>query len=510
MLKPDAVKDAANRMFKIRTSERSALDGVRLYWRGRQQLPAVVKSGAPDEVMVMSRSSRVNVLPIVVNSLVQSMFVEGFRPGPDSDETSNELWHVWQENRMNRKQTGIHRAAVAYGASYAVVLPGDPVPVIRGASPRAMTVLYGEDEDWPMMALEPLDRKLWRLYDEEAVYHFEAGDDGSGFEFIDANPHGMSHTPVVRFLDEEDLDRDDEPTGAVRFRSATDETTAGQVAPLMPLQDQIDLTTFSLQIAQHYGAFRQRYVIGWVAENEAEQLRASASKLWAIDEDPDDVQIGEFNQSDLSGYIESREASLRHAATLSQTPIHELTGELVNLSAEALAAAEAGHDRKVGERKTLAGESHEQVFQLVGELIDVEVPADSQVVWRDTSARAFAATVDGLGKLTQMLGVPPQELWERIPGVTQQDVERWKAIAEQGGAFEQLTAMLDRQADGFDDADDAKKKADAMSALIRSGVDPESAAAQVGLTGVEFTGAIPNTLRVPEREAGQLEERRRG
>jgi hypothetical protein len=37
----------------------------------------------------------------------------------------------------------------------------------------------------------------------------------------------------------------------------------GQVAPLMPIQDQIDLTTFGLLVAQWYGAFKQRWAIGW-------------------------------------------------------------------------------------------------------------------------------------------------------------------------------------------------------------------------------------------------------
>jgi len=45
-----------------------------------------------------------------------------------------------------------------------------------------------------------------------------------------------------------------------------------------------------------------------------------------------------------------------------------------------------------------------------------------------------------------MLGVPPQELWERVPGVTQTEIERWKAAAAEGDALANLTAMLGRQA----------------------------------------------------------------
>jgi hypothetical protein len=219
----------------------------------------------------------------------------------------------------------------------------------------------------------------------------------------------------------------------------------GQVSPYMPIQDQIDLTTFDLQIAQHYGAFRQRYVIGWTAKTEEEAIKASAAKLWTFKDDPESMKLGEFEQTEIKGYIDSREASLRHAASLSQTPVHELTGQLIQMSAEALAAAEAGKDRKVDERQTNQGERHEQMLGLVAKAMNTEVPSDAQVVWRDTSARSFAATIDGLGKIAQMLGVPPQELWERIPGVTRQDLERWRQAAKEGDSFAELAKVIERQ-----------------------------------------------------------------
>jgi hypothetical protein len=435
----------------FRDAERGPLDVVRRYWKGRQDLPAVIPTNAPAEVKAMARMSRVNVIAIVVDTLAQSMFVDGFRAKDDADDLA--VWQVAQRNRWDKRQTGVHRATAAYGAAYVVVLPGDPVPVMRGVSPRHMTCVYGEDPDWPLWALESLGRGLYRLYDDEAIYYVSevkrgSGEKGPAFEHVETREHGvdLGVTPVVRFLDEDDLDIEDdiEPTGG----NGVDLPMRGQVAPLVPLQDQVDLTTFSLHVAQHYSAFRQRWAIGWVPDDEAQKIKAAASQLWTFDKEPDEMKVGEFEQTSLDGFIKSREASMRHAAALSQTPVHELTGDLVQLSAEALAAAEAGKDRKVSERQALAGESHEQVFWVVGRLTGVDVPDDAQVVWRDTSARAFAATVDALGKLSQMLGVPPQELWERIPGTTKQDVERWKLEAEKGDAFSNLAAMLDRQANG--------------------------------------------------------------
>ena len=437
----DAVLQAG-RLHDVREAEAADLDSIRRYWKGRQQIPAVIPASAPREVRTMARLARVNVCSIVIDTLAQSTYVEGFRAKDDADDL--EVWAIWQANKMDARQAGIHRAAFAYGAAYAVVLPGAPRPVIRGASPRNMTVVYGEDPDWPMWALERLGGGLWRLYDEQSVYFLNRNQRGE-FAFIEERGHGMDVTPVVRYLDEQDLDADDDVAPAQARQQDSDVPMLGQIAPLIPLQDQIDLTTFGLLVAQWYSAFRQRWAIGWVAEDEEEKMKAGASQLWTFDKNPEDMKLGEFSQTDLKGYIESREASLRHAATLSQTPVHELIGELVNLSAEALAAAEAGRDRKVAERKTNLGESHEQTLWLAGRLSGIEIPDDSQVVWRDTSARAFAATVDGLGKLTTMLGIPPQELWERVPGSTRQDIERWKKAAQQGDSFKVLADLLERQ-----------------------------------------------------------------
>mgnify|MGYP003585359838 CR=1 FL=1 len=50
-----------------------------------------------------------------------------------------------------------------------------------------------------------------------------------------------------------------------------------------------------------------------------------------------------------------------------------------------------------------------------------------------------------------------------------------------------------------------KAKADALGSLIRAGVDPDDAARQVGLDGLDFTGAVPVSLRLPQADASSLE-----
>lgn len=457
---------AADMLLGVQAQERTQLDVLRRYVTGKQALPLVIPRDAPAEVRELARISRVNLIAIVVNSMVESMFVDNLRvssvptdeagaprPGEIEDVTLDEVWRAWQTNKLDRGQSGLYRAVFTYGYAYAVATAGRPVPVVRVLSPRTMTAMYGSNDDWPDLALERRRAaNRYRLYDQTHAYELGYDPEKKRFALLALAEHGSPYCPVVRYDDAQDLDLDDEPEsfaavgpGGREGANLTD-MVAGQVAPLMTLQDQADVTSFMLKSAEWYAAFRQRWVVGWTPSNAGERVKAASSQLWTFDSDPDEVKLGEFSETTLDGYLRSREGTAKFAATLSRTPVHELIGELVNLSAEALAAAEKGHDRKIDERKTGLGESHEQLAGCIGDLMGVEVPDDIEVVWRDTSARAFGAVVDGLGKLAAQLQIPPEALWEKIPGTTRQEIRHWKTLRDQGDQLGQLTGMLDQQA----------------------------------------------------------------
>lgn len=119
----------------------------------------------------------------------------------------------------------------------------------------------------------------------------------------------------------------------------------------------------------------------------------------------------------------------------------------MNLSAEALAAAESSTQRKIEEYETIFGESWELVFRLAAKAAGKPgvVTDQDEVRWRDSETRSFSAQVDALGKIAQMLEVPVSELWERIPGVTDGDVQRWREAAKNGDGIAALASALDRQ-----------------------------------------------------------------
>lgn len=418
-------------LFALRGREKPRLDRIFAYLRDDPDSRTLggLPRGAPQDVIRLARMSRVNLVKYVVNARVQGLYVQGFQTPKSPDNL--EAWNAWQRNGFDARQIGVHRAALSYGASYVTVMPSDRgVPVMRGASPRELTVAYGDDDEWPLFALERRPSGEYRLIDDTNVWHLRAPT-AEKVELVAEDPleHGMRFDgrpvcPVVRFRDTDDLD----------------DPCRGIVEPLFPLQDQINITTFGLQVAQHYGAFRQRYVIGWLAESESEALRASAARLMQFEDPPSDVQVGEFAQTDLRGYIESREATVRHMATVSQTAVHELMGQFVNLSAEALEAARASHHAALEENRTVMGESWEQLLNLSAENMGAEVDPEADVVWRDTRVRSLTEAATALGLIAEKLGVPEEELWSRLPGVPQHELRRWRRALEDRDSI-----------DGFDD-----------------------------------------------------------
>lgn len=521
MNKAQAIDAARNVLVSARSYEAQRLDRIAaamLPWTAENamgHLHAKGQTGDPHPLAGLALRAQTNFLPLVLDTFSQSMKVDNYFSS--ADKVTARPWQWWQRNKLDARQAGVHRSALQYGASYVSVLPSlvsgsEDAAFIRGISPRQMTALYGEpmewdprrdtptDDDWPIMALE-IKGPMIRLYDEKSVHFIgiknqpvsqfgwadPAYSNASNFEYIEGRDHGVGVCPIVRFQDRMLLD------GEEQF---------GIIEPLLAIQSRIDETTFEMLIAQYYSSFIQRYVIGWMPDDQAQALRQAASDTWFF-KDPD-VKVGQFDAGDLKGYLESKASAVRDLSAIGQVPAQNLGIDgISNISEAALAALETGKERKSSEIETSFGESWEQVLRTSAHITgDTESAADfaSEVKWRDATARSFAQTVDGLGKLAQMLDVPVEALWEDIPGWTKTKVDRAKVAAT---ARDLGILPVDELAD----ADAMKRKFDALGVAIRAGVDPQDAATQVGLSGTKFTGAIPVSLRPLAADATGLEDK---
>lgn len=426
-----------------RADEARRLERIRDAMRPECVMPTVELPKEPLPIMLnMARKARTNMLPLVLDTFSQVIKADGH-----SNETQ---WAYWQANQCDARQTGIHRSAMQNGAAYATVLPGEPSPVIEGVSARHMTAVYQNPsrDEWPMLALH-VDGSLIKLYDEQKVYYIgvenvprsglapnPATMYAANFTYIESRDHGLSVCPVVRFRDRMLLE------GEEQF---------GIIEPLITIQDRVDETVFGLMIAQFYAAFKQRYVIGWVPQDETEALQASASNMWTFEDS--DVQVGQLAETDLTRYLESKDSALHDMAAIAQIPVQSLGSDgISNISADTLAGMEAGKERKSDEIRTSFGESWEQVLRTCS-LIDGDTASandfSSQIRWKNTTARALGATVDALVKMVTSLGVSDKVARQFIPDWTDQLEESNAAGGSSGAtAADPLAAFLstmDRQ-----------------------------------------------------------------
>lgn len=433
--------------------EKERLDRIDNWYRWNHDSPHQPRHST-NEYKELSARAQTPWLGLVVTSVAQALYVEGYRNTTSRDDSP--AWnYAWQANGMDRRQIAVHRAALAYGLSYETVLPGENqlgerMPVIRGHSPRRMIAVYDDPagDDWPHFAMQAEPAKVsgavgyaLRVYDEKDVYFLTVDSGGTSIEYIEDREHGVGWCPITRFANLLDLEG----------------RADGEVEPFIPVAGRIDQTVFDRLVVQRFASWIVRTVAGMsIAETaDATGETPAATKLRLKVEDlliaeDENTKFDSLPASPLDGFIEAAKADIMALAAVSQTPAHELLGQIANLSAEALAAARASLSSKVDERQHSFGESHEQSLRCAAWIMGDEAGARdvaSQVRWKDTEIRSLNQAADALGKLATMLGVPVELLWEKIPGWTQTDVERAHSLLAEGDAVGNLVALLKRQGD---------------------------------------------------------------
>jgi len=441
-------RDLAKDLLAVRRDECARLDLIRDYIRGKV-CEVFVPSKAGREYHQLVKMSLTNIMPLVVSTFAQNLFIEGYRTG--RSDTNAKAWSLWQDNRMDGLQSSLFRTVVEYGLGYTMALPamldGEKSAEMLLYSPRMLTAVYDNilQDEWPVYAQavvrgydkeqrKPIRRLI--LVDDTYVIRLTAKMDSDEIdEAIEVEEHGLGVTPVVRWQ------------GA---GGNLDDQSRGEVEPLMAPQDSLNNTTFGLRSTERAQAYPQRYATGLMTEtdengNEVEPFRGGQDRVWTSDSP--DTQFGQFPAASLDGYLSSRQSTLRIITAMAQIAPYalQITDGISNLSAEALAALEAAQQRKIGEYKTVLGEAAEQHLRLASLAAGDEAgwkQRDAEVRWRDTESRSLAQLADALGKMAQMLAIPPQALWDLLPGFTDQQLQNMKKLADKEDGLAQQ-AMAD-------------------------------------------------------------------
>ena len=386
-------------------------------------------------------------LSLVVTNVAQAMYVDSV---VGAEGAVPDLWRIWLGNSMQSHQVANHRAMVAYGHTYGVVMPatdnGVDTARMRCLSPRRMACSWVDagTDLYPEYALESLSaserERRFRLYGPHFAYSI-VDREGAPYTVTEVVHHGVGVTPVVRFANMLDLDGN----------------VTGEVVPFIPTASRINKTSYDRLLAQHFNSWKVRTIAGMDLpliedDPDAEAAAIAQEKMRLAQEDiliseDADTKFGTLDSTHLDTFVTAWRADIEALAAVSQTPAHALTGQLVNLNAEALAAARSPLTQKVYERQVNAGASYGRMLRLAASVSGMdEAAADEmiRVTWQDMEIRSMSQAVDALGKAAAMLKIPARGLWNRIPGVERSDVQEWERLAEAEADNDPLKAVLRR------------------------------------------------------------------
>ena len=396
------------------------------YWRGEPPLPYGNRK-MREAYRRLQRQARTNFCELVAETLLERMKVMGFRSGTDSapdvprpgaltlpghntgpvDEVDKQAWDWWQRNNLDADAGLVHRAAVVMSRSYVIaglndhdeddlsttpkvlVTPEDPRQVIHEASPEnrrkilaALKTWWDDVESCQFAVLYLPDsicyfRTTNRSKDDTTpLWDLRAWDiDDSEYpDGVADNPLGRP--PVVPFINRPDMSG----FGLGEFETVTD------------IQDRINTQVLDRLVVSAMQAYRQRWATGIDATDENGNPDADfdpgADLLWAVP-DPD-AKFGEFNPTDLSSLLKAVEADVAHLAAITRTPPSYLLAGIVNISGNALAMTETGLVSKIEERATEYGNSWEEVYRLVGDLMgSSDIGPDAEVIRKDPQFRTI-------------------------------------------------------------------------------------------------------------------------
>lgn len=392
---------------------------------------------------------------LVVATVAQMAYIEGIsKPGTTG---TLPVWDTFRRNKWGSRQGAIHRGALGQAVAYGVVLPGvdpltgSPMSKMFAKSAVTMSAYYeNDDEEWPIIAIEAYktyeslpgisNAPIWtgwsvRIYDAYVVHNLSCkgdGEDEKQWTYISYDEHNMPVPPVARCANWIDLD------GHAR----------GALEPVLPLLRRIDQDTFDRLINQRFGAWQVRYIAGMAKPPSQSDQEKQAMKLRIEDllvSTSEKTKFGTLQAGSIENQIAATDHDLRLLSAIAQIPPHHLLGLSSNLQAEALAAATEGLQRRSFDFRLNAGEFHEQMARLCAMAEGDFVTAaawDLRVRWKDTESGSMSQAADALGKLAAQLGVPIEMLWERIPGWTDDDVQRAKELVESGGIQQLLEQLL--------------------------------------------------------------------
>jgi hypothetical protein len=394
----------------------------------------------------------VNYCGVVVDALAERIGVSGFNFHED-DKASAAANEMWQANNLDAGFNRGIREGLTKGEFSLSVWPDedssepricieDPLETIVAVNPADQQDRRAALKRWPDADLGVV---FATLYMPDAIYKFQADAPGATTLPIVDTVTVAGSAWRRRIVDGEPWPLPN-PYGEVPIfpipnRPDTKGVGVSELELVLPIQDLINANIANVMLAGLYGAFRQKWATNF--QPVVDPTTKAPVMPWNISEDSiftapppppgssASTQFGEFDQTDLSGYLKTHDSLILALATTTRLPGHYLLGSAgVMPSGEALTAAERGLAEKARERgidmKDPIEDAQRFAFKIASQNEKLSSAArarfakwasmtDAAAILRDPESHTESQHIDALGKMKALLGLPNRYVWAKVP-----------------------------------------------------------------------------------------------
>jgi hypothetical protein len=353
-------------------------------------------------------------------------------------EADRETWRIWQANNMDTLFDQALLEAAICGVAYVMVAPNNDDPktpkmwvehpsqcIVEHQPGTNRQVVQAGLRVWLNDQTRMINATLYLVDDDELhIYKYQAK---------------MPQTQELRARDWQPRIDPDEEWPAVESDIAmvpifelpnNPRLLSGgrsELEDILDTQDRIIKTIADRLVAQDFGAFPQKWASGWpeqdVNGNPNQQIDVGQDRM--ITTDVPEARFGQFDATDLTGYMAGKKEDVHDMAARTRTPAQYLLGEFSNVNGETLKASESGLVAKVRQRMRGMDDPLESAIRFARQLAGTAIADDvtMEVVWRNPEFRTEGEVVAALETMSR-LGVPMQALWERW-GASPPEIARW-------------------------------------------------------------------------------------
>lgn len=333
---------------------------------------------------------------------------------------------VWVDNELDLEVKEIHRKALTFGDSFAMVWPDEEGKLqIAYNSPVTTALVY--DPENPRKKL--MGVKMWKqdekttrinVYTKDSVTKYQTASqtvtEKTNWEVIGTDENPFGEVPIFHF-------RTHRPFGRAEHKSGFD------------AQNAINKLFITNMYTVDYLGAPQRYALSQVGggneiedfdENAPERenvagLKSGPGELWYLN---GVSQVGQFPAADSKNFWDPIMNIVRSLASLTDTPLHYFE-KTQTPSGNALRVAEAPLLKKVSDREASFGATWREIFRFI---LKVEgIKADVQVFWK---------AIESLDEL---------ERWDLILKKINSGLSHRQALREGGYADDQIEKIMEER-----------------------------------------------------------------